>query len=171
MRSTFNSLPEKRIPNTAPPLSTFWSTDSLKIWIALGDGSVVALNDLITYGPPAKCIGPEGPAGAPCACRNGKDGKDGRDGKDGLPGINAPGIVGPQGRPGVDGKDSIANPERVSQLEEEIRQLKAENKSRSEEIITILELMNERDPIPRWATRQELQRRIDLRERIRRPLK
>jgi hypothetical protein len=130
----FNSLKEKQIPNRANVLDVFYATDSHKVFIGLGDGSVICLNDLLHSGPPARCIGPEGPAGRDCVCRNGKDGKDGRDGRDGAPGINAPGIVGPQGRPGVDGKDSIANPERVANLETAASDLRAETAARKKEI-------------------------------------
>jgi hypothetical protein len=132
MRSSFKSVPEKQVPNTAPPLSTFWSSDSHKIWVALGDGSVVALNDLITFGPPAKAIGPQGEPGAPCICRNGKDGKDGRDGRDGIDARDAVGAVGPQGRTGAEGapgKDAHQRVELDNLLIEsrrEIKKLRAE---------------------------------------------
>lgn len=132
MRSSFKSLKEKQIPNTAPPLSTFWSSDSCKVWIALGDGSVVCLNDLITFGPPAKCVGPDGPAGAPCICRNGKDGRDGVDGKNGRDGVDAVGAVGPQGRAGADGVPGKDAPQRVEldnlliESRREIKKLRAE---------------------------------------------
>jgi hypothetical protein len=131
MRSSFKSLKEKQIPRTAPPLSTFWSSDSCKVWVALGDGSVVCLNDLITFGPPAKCTGPEGPAGAPCICRNGKDGKDGRDGKDGV-GRDGLTIVGPPGRTGPAGRDGKDAPLRAEvdnlkiEHEREIKKLRQE---------------------------------------------
>jgi hypothetical protein len=132
MRSSFKSLPEKNIPNTAPPLSTFWSSDSHKVWVALGDGSVVCLNDLITFGPPAKCIGPQGDPGQPCICRNGKDGKDGRDGKDGQPGRDGATIVGPPGLTGAAGADGRPAPERAEvdalkiEHQREIKKLRAE---------------------------------------------
>jgi hypothetical protein len=124
----FNSLKEKQIPNRANVLDVFYATDSHKIFIGLGDGSVICLNDLLHSGPPARCIGPEGPAGRDCVCRNGKDGKDGRDGKDGAPGINAPGIVGPQGVPGTpgrDGKDAPQRSELDNLLIEQARETKA----------------------------------------------
>jgi hypothetical protein len=131
-RSSFKSLKEKQIPNTAPPLSVFWASDSLKIFLSLGDGSVVCLNDLITFGPPAKCIGEQGPQGPPCICRNGKDGRDAVDGKDGAPGRNAVGAVGPQGRAGADGAPGKDAPQRVEldnlliESRREIKKLRAE---------------------------------------------
>jgi hypothetical protein len=121
MRSSFKSVKEKQVPNRANRLDVFWTTDSHKLFVAIGDGEVVSLSDLITYGSPAKCIGPEGPAGAPCICRNGKDGKDGRDGKDGV-GRDGQTIVGPPGRTGPAGADGAPSPHRV-----ELENLKIEH--------------------------------------------
>jgi hypothetical protein len=75
--------------------------------------------------------GRPGRDGSDCQCRNGKDGLNGAPGKDGR---DAVGSQGPQGVSGRDGKDSIANPERVANLETSVRELRAENDARKAEI-------------------------------------
>jgi hypothetical protein len=110
-----------------------------------------------------KTPGPQGEPGSSITGPQGKQGEPGRDGKDGQPGrdgVSPQPIVGPQGRPG---KDAVANEEAFLNLAERVRALEAEDKSRAEEILTVLQLLNQRDPIPRWATRLELQRRLDRR--------
>jgi hypothetical protein len=133
MRSSFKSLKEKQIPNRANPLDTFWSTDTHKVFVAVGGGEVLCLSDLIQFGTgKALLIGPEGPAGAACVCKVGKDGKDGRDGKDGQPGRDGATIVGPPGLTGAAGADGRPAPERAEvdalkiEHEREIKKLRQE---------------------------------------------
>jgi hypothetical protein len=57
----------------------------------------------------------------------GRAGDAGKDGRDGRPGRDAVGIQGPQGRPGENGLDSIANPQRVAQLETKLSDARAEH--------------------------------------------
>jgi hypothetical protein len=57
----------------------------------------------------------------------GRAGDAGRDGLNGAPGRDAVGIQGPIGRPGRDGLDSIANPQRVAQLETKLSDARAEH--------------------------------------------
>ena len=99
--SKMHSLKENKLPRSAKPLDCFYTTDSQRVFVALGDGSVVCLNDLLTNGGAVR-QGPEGPAGkdgrdGTCACRNGRDGAQGPPGQT---------IVGPKGDKG----DSIVGP-------------------------------------------------------------
>lgn len=136
-RSSFKSLKERQVPNRANRLDVFWTTDTHRLFVAIGEaGEVCCLQDLLTYGPPAKCIGPEGPAGPPCICKNGKDGRDGVDGKHGRDGRDAVGAVGPQGRAGADGAPGKDAPQRV-ELDNLLIEAMRENKKLRQEFAAL----------------------------------
>jgi hypothetical protein len=109
-------LKESKLPTSASPLDCFWTTDSHRLFVALGDGSVVCLNDLLTNAGAVR-QGPPGPPGndgkdAVCVCRAGRDGAQGPPGQTivgpkgdkGDKGDTIVGPVGPQGIPGPKGE-------------------------------------------------------------------
>jgi hypothetical protein len=132
----FLSLKERQIPNRADAGDIFYATDSKRTFFGLMDGSVICLQDFFTLGQAAaRCIGPDGPAGPPGPIGpQGAAGQKGERGATGAAGRDGTGLLGPQGRPGIDGKDSVANPERIANLETAASDLRAENEARKKEI-------------------------------------
>lgn len=94
---SFKSTKETKLPNRANPLDCFWTTDSHKLFVALGDGRLVCLNDLLKTGGPAVCVGPDGPQGLTGI--KGEPGPRGERGEKGDP-STVPGPQGPAGRDG-----------------------------------------------------------------------
>ncbi|HWY20024.1 MAG TPA: hypothetical protein VNX26_02325 [Candidatus Acidoferrum sp.] len=93
----FQSTKENRLPARGNPLDCFWTSDSHKLFVALGDGRLVCLNDLLKTGGPAVCVGPEGPQG-----------NAGIKGEPGPRGESVVGPMGPQGIAGPQGKDGAS---------------------------------------------------------------
>lgn len=133
MRASFKALPERNVPNRANRLDVFWTTDSHKLFVGIGDGEVIALNDLITFGGPAKCVGPQGEQGPSGSCGpQGHVGPKGETGNTGAAGRDAVGAAGPQGLRGLPGAEGAPSPDRseIDSLKiehaREIKKLRAE---------------------------------------------
>lgn len=80
------------------------------MFLAVGDGTLVSLSDLLSERNRVRAVGPQGETGRQGAAgRDGRDGVNGTNGKDGANGISGPkgecGVPGPQGIPGKDGRD------------------------------------------------------------------
>lgn len=166
MRASFRALKEKQIPNRANPLDAFWSTDTHKVFVAVGQGEVLCLSDLLQFGTgKALLIGPEGPAGAPCICKNGRDGRDGVDGRDGNDGRDAIGAVGPQGRAGADGVPGKDAPQRVEldnlliESRREIKKLRAEFDALKADFDGIVGMNKKSSEYLAWLRERAAQRR------------
>jgi hypothetical protein len=113
----------RKPPSKGVPGDAYWiqnaATNTHDIYIAIADGTLVNLSDLINHQPSALAVGPageRGPQGPP-----GRDGVDGVAGVNGRDGVSVSGpkgekgdsIVGPPGRDGRDGVDgkSITGPQ------------------------------------------------------------
>ena len=102
-----------RLPSKGEAGSVYFTTDSKQVFLALGDGTLFDVADLLS-GNAVRVVGPQGEAGPRGATgvtgtpgprgekgttgARGETGPQGQAGADGLPGVT--------GKPGADGKDS-----------------------------------------------------------------
>jgi len=126
------------LPSRGNPGDVYFAVDTGTVYLALGDGTLFNVNDLMAGGGVARVVGPRGEKGDPGPAGNdsivpgpqGTAGRDGRDGAQGPPGVGKQGDPGPQGKrgddgkPGRDGKDGDAG-KAVAELKNEIQSLKA----------------------------------------------
>ncbi len=96
------SLPSKGIAGDVYRVSTTGD-----MYLAVGDGTLILLKDLLSTRDRVVAVGPAGETGRQGEPgRNGRDGVDGRNGKDGADGMaGSKGERGPQGAQGIPGKN------------------------------------------------------------------
>jgi hypothetical protein len=96
----------RKLPSKGKPGDVYRDASSKEIFLALGDGTLVSIADLLSVRN-VRTVGPQGETGRQGEPgRNGTNGAAGRDGKDGADGVSGPkGERGETGAPGVPGKD------------------------------------------------------------------
>jgi len=98
----------KKMPDAASPGDVVYNTTTRDFYIAVADGSLLNLADLLSGSVPhVRAVGPQGPAGQ--RGEKGDKGERGERGEKGTPGNDGQqGLVGPKGAdgmPGLAGKD------------------------------------------------------------------
>lgn len=113
------STKSNRLPSKAAPGDVFFVTDQKTFYVAIGDGSLINLADLLSGAVPhVRVVGPQGAPGLPgpqgLAGPQGERGEKGTTGHDGGQGPvgpkgadGLPGTAGKAGEDGRDGKDSV----------------------------------------------------------------
>jgi len=114
------STKSTRLPSKGNPGDVFFVTDQKAFYIAIGDGTLINLADLLSGAVPhVRAVGPQGEAGprgekgdaGPQGPR-GEKGTAGNDGQQGPVGPKgADGLPGPAGKDGKDGKDGAPGPQ------------------------------------------------------------
>ncbi len=91
----------RRLPSKGVVGSVYRDSFSGKMFLSVADGTLVALDDLLSERERVRAVGPQGETGRPGADSQlpGPPGRDGRDGKDST----VPGPSGPKGERGISG--------------------------------------------------------------------
>jgi len=130
------------LPSRGNPGDVYFTVDTHAVYLALGDGTLFNVNDLMSGGGTARVVGPpgpQGPQGIPGPQGEpgergpaGRDGRDGAIGPKGDRGDSAPIAIetlrGPKGERGADGKDGDAGVA-VAELRNEVVTLRNEVKA------------------------------------------